>query len=175
MINSRDIQSTYLTSLFCPERLETVIDDVVKMIGDTKFDAIACRGMSGSLVASIVSLRLKKPLIIVRKQKKGHHSRFCVEGYLPQFKDLKYIIIDDLVHRGITVTRIIQKIRNERGRGSFKYLTECVGLYLYDGGTRSLTCTTFGKFIQNNVYGKIVDSRHGIIYDHFCHPEVVND
>lgn len=87
------------------------------------FDAIAFQGMSGALVAPAVSIRLKKHLIMVRKDD-GHHGQHTVEGAL----DCPYVILDDLSSTGQTLKRI-QNLIFKESPDSF-----CAGIYLYQDG-----------------------------------------
>jgi adenine/guanine phosphoribosyltransferase-like PRPP-binding protein len=88
-----------------------------------KFDAIACTGLSGSLVAPAVAAELDKPIVIVRKGESSHGN--TIESS-KNFKDaFNYIIIDDLVESGRTMTRIKKVLTKECG-------AKCVGIYFYN-------------------------------------------
>jgi len=87
--------------------------------GDT-FDAIAYRGASGAIIASIIAHQLKKPLILVRKPEdtKGH-SPYSLEGP----KSVKrYLIVDDFMSSGKTYEAIREAIRSEHPQA------ECLGM-----------------------------------------------
>jgi hypoxanthine phosphoribosyltransferase len=75
------------------------------------FDAIAYRGASGAITASIIAYKLKKPLILVRKPEdnKGH-SPYSVEG--PKVVK-RYLIVDDFMSSGSTYEAIRNAIRVE--------------------------------------------------------------
>lgn len=85
---------------------------------------IAVSGVSGCTVGAAVALKLKKHLIVVRKEGDGSHSRCNVEGY-PENVSFCYIILDDFVCDGITVNRIYYSIREENNQA------ECCGIYQY--------------------------------------------
>jgi len=97
--------------------------------GLDKFDAIVFRGMSGALVAPIVAYLLKKPVVLVRKDK-NTHSTYWVEGL---HEVNRYIVIDDLICTGKTMNEILTKM-SERHAASFKTPHECVGIFLYCQG-----------------------------------------
>jgi orotate phosphoribosyltransferase-like protein len=92
------------------------------------FDTIVCSGISGLLIAPIVADKLKKDLVIVRKPRReeSRYSHNDVEGVKPG----RYIIVDDLISSGNTITRIIDTIQDNE-----KHLLEghstCVGIYVY--------------------------------------------
>jgi hypothetical protein len=105
-----------------PTRLRKALAVSVKFLKTKDFDAIAFRGLSGSLVAPILALRLKKTLLAVRKGEDSH-SRQMVEG---DFAAKRYIIVDDFIASGSTVYNIMKEIHSElKGRA------ECVGFLGY--------------------------------------------
>ena len=94
------------------------------------FDAIAYRGASGAITASIIAYELKKPLILVRKPEdtKGH-SPYMLEG---PAKVKRYLIVDDFMSSGVTYDAIREAVRKEHP------LAECLGMlevtYCESGG-----------------------------------------
>ena len=96
--------ASHLTPMLTPERARYTVKQVVKMIKarGLEFDAIACRGVSGLLIAPIVAMRLNKTLIVVRKGEKTHSSR-SVEG---DHGAKRYLILDDFIDEGDTVRAI---------------------------------------------------------------------
>jgi hypothetical protein len=81
-----------------------------------EFDAIAFRGLSGTLVAPLVACRLNKRMIAVRKGENTHSSH-SAEGLANE--PTRYVIVDDLIDSGGTVDSIwsaicdVQKEINE--------------------------------------------------------------
>jgi adenine/guanine phosphoribosyltransferase-like PRPP-binding protein len=100
--------ASHLTPMLDPERAKFTVKQVIKMIKarGLKFDAIACRGVSGLLIAPIVAMRLGKFLIVVRKGEKTH-SCYEVEG---DHGAQRYVILDDFIDAGDTVKAITSKI-----------------------------------------------------------------
>jgi len=85
---------------------ETTVKALKRLDKKTPFDAIAFTGTSGAALAYPLSLRLKKPLISIRKGQ-SHFGR-TFEGCL----DAKsYLIIDDFIDGGATVNRILREVR----------------------------------------------------------------
>jgi adenine/guanine phosphoribosyltransferase-like PRPP-binding protein len=75
------------------------------------FDAIAYRGASGAITASIIAHHLKKPLILVRKPEDTRgHSPYMVEG--PTVVK-RYLIVDDFMSTGATYEAIREAVRKE--------------------------------------------------------------
>ena len=89
-----------------------------------RFDSIAVAGMSGVLVGAPVSLRLKKPLVIVRKDGDGsHHGSHKIVNV--DNVGQRVLFLDDFVSSGNTKKRVQSKIEALKGDprvvGQFEY------------------------------------------------------
>jgi len=81
---------------------------------DDEFDSIAVSGMSGVIVGVPVALRLKKPLIVVRKESdNSHHGG----GEIINRQGIgeRVLFLDDFVSSGETQDYVTDKIENEGG------------------------------------------------------------
>jgi orotate phosphoribosyltransferase len=116
------IRSDYLKHLVDVARLPETVTKLVKLIKDSEveFDAIAFRGMSGALIAPIIAMKLKKNMLMVRKDD-GNHFGSNLEGVE---SSERYIIIDDLICSGNTL-RIIREEVTKRIATA-----QCVGVFL---------------------------------------------
>ena len=117
----------YLDCILDPEKHTKKIREIVKSIGESQieFDFIAIRGMSGAIVAGPVSLRVKKPIVIIRKNEKSHG--YPIENPLSLLiEGKKYIILDDGIGTGETIGVIVNKL-NDRYHNN----VTCVGIFLY--------------------------------------------
>jgi len=123
------INSSYLHEVLDHASLNAISNKLFKILSKKttrKFNAIACRGYSGCIVAAPLCCKLKKDLIIVRKD--SSHSCCRVEG--PK-RSKRYIIIDDLISSGNTIFSILEDVDN--------YIkSECVGIYLYAEDRKSV-------------------------------------
>ena len=117
----------YLSPVLTPGRLKIKVNRIIKTVKqqkNLKFDAIACRGLSGFLITPPVAILLKKKIIAIRKNKHNCHSD-CVVEFTGTTK--RYIIIDDRICTGKTLDitqRMIRKHVSDRA--------QCVGIYIYD-------------------------------------------
>jgi adenine/guanine phosphoribosyltransferase-like PRPP-binding protein len=133
------IQScSHLKSVLDPSTRQGVIKKAIEELTPIAqtFDAVAFCGNSGALVAPIVADALNKTILLVRKSGIDCASYEMVEGAVAS----RYIIIDDLVCSGKTLSHIQRSIN--------KYhfsMAECVGVYLYG-------CTRFSKSVFRGVY-----------------------
>lgn len=77
-----------------------------------EFDAIICTGTSGLVVASPLSVRLKKKLLVLRKTNENAHGLggMIIGGNLT---NLRILWIDDFVATGKTRTRIYEAVENQ--------------------------------------------------------------
>lgn len=148
--------SAYFAAILNPTKLKKVVkqlsDNIKEFQKTHRVDAIAIRGMSGALIGGIISNKLGIPLMCVRKGKS--HSDFKVETYLTEYKpQINYIIIDDLICSGRTITAIIQEVKKE-----FKNINEenvkddvksmkpvPVGIFLYNDSPESFTRWMVGR------------------------------
>ena len=86
------------------KKMVTVLRKRIKKGDD--FDAIAVRGLSGTLIAPVLALKLKKTLLVVRKGEDCHSSQ-TVEG---DYGARSYVIVDDFVSSGRTVRAITEEL-----------------------------------------------------------------
>jgi len=82
---------------------------VVKEIGEGSFDAVAGVATAGVTISSPLSYMLKKPMVYVRKEEKGHGLERLVEGAVrPGWRAL---VIDDLVTTGGSIVAAVEALR----------------------------------------------------------------
>lgn len=119
----------YLQPVFQLKERRQTVDRVIAALREQaiEFDAFACRGLSGLLIAPIVAMEMHKTLLVIRKDEKPTpHSDRKVEGDIGA---RKYVIVDDLISSGNTVKDIIRLIREVSQ-------AECVGIVRYYGYTK---------------------------------------
>lgn len=107
-----------------------------------RIDAVAGMGTSGLLVAPSIADRLDCYLIALRKPGTSTHTSDIVEfDPILQDKEINYIIIDDLIASGSTITTIKREIAERGSIYTFRNLSAgltppavwtCLGTYLYN-------------------------------------------
>lgn len=151
----------YLDNLFIPSMLRMVSTELSNTIkldqaDGMKIDGIAVRGVSGIAIAGIVSANTDIPLVIVRKPDEKRHSSNDVE-----FPDCyydhsyNYIIVDELISTGKTVTAIKNAIAesvSNRNIGTWNL----VKMYFYDSG---------GSYLGNSAK-EVIGSTKICLFDH---------
>ncbi len=82
---------------------------VVKQIGADAFDVVAGVATAGVTVSSPVAYVLRKPMVYVRREEKGHGLGKLVEGAIrPGWRAL---VIDDLVTTGGSIISAVEALR----------------------------------------------------------------
>lgn len=130
---------SYLTDYLSPTALKAIAVDAIRTLRPRlhEFDSIVVTGVSGMLVGSMISTMLSTeekeiPLLVVRKDKDGAHSRQMVECYYAPSEWGRILIIDDLIDTGSTMERIINTLLNwTRQKYDDTFMPNVVGYYTY--------------------------------------------
>ncbi len=98
-----------------PEVFDKITDMYVEIIKNeiNTMDKIAGVPTAGLPIATLVSYKLKTPLIYVRKTVKNHGTQHVVEGVLGNEDHV--ILVDDLATTGSSLIEAAQKIRLQGG------------------------------------------------------------
>lgn len=126
---------SYLTAVLDPDQRRRTVDHVIRNLAGVEFDAIAFRGLSGSLIAPIVAMEMGKTLLAVRKGEFSHSGRI-VEG---DYNARTYVIVDDMISSGDTIKEIVKAITEALELGSWTvcgHTARCVGVILYLTSTK---------------------------------------
>lgn len=118
----------YDEAAFIPEVRAFLVRKIVQVIKKEfpQTKAIAGRGNSGIPLASIVSYKMNLPMIAARRDRHEGHDNRATNGYIG---DGDYIIVDDLIASGHTVSQIVNAAREAGCKG------KCGGIILYGGGS----------------------------------------
>ena len=119
--------SHYLTPALNPASRKKSIDFILSQLEKIEYDSIAFTGMSGAVLAPIISYLTGKHLIMVRKKGDNTHSDYDIESSSTICN--RYVIIDDQSHSGKTIDRIVHKI--EDSILTLSHDVNCVGIILY--------------------------------------------
>jgi orotate phosphoribosyltransferase len=82
-------------------------------IGLSNFDRIGCVPTAGIPYASVLSFKLDKPLLYIRKEVRVHGRERRIEGLLEPGD--KVLLIDDLITTGKNLVSAVNAIRGEGG------------------------------------------------------------
>lgn len=124
------VYSVYLDSAFEPALFKRIVGVICKCLETLDYDAIAFRGMSGSLFAPLVASKLGKKMIMIRKIGDGNHSGMLTEGW--KMVD-RVVIIDDLICTGNTIRSMVLDLdRSRRDIQCDKEPVKIAGVFLYN-------------------------------------------
>jgi len=76
-------------------------------------DIIAGTATSGIPFATSLSDDLEKPLVYVRGQAKDHGMGNAVEGFLPEYKYKKAILIEDVISTGRSAIKAVERLTEQ--------------------------------------------------------------
>jgi len=98
-----------------PEVFERITEIYLEIIKNEvgSFDKVAGVPTAGLPIATLVSYKLKAPMIYVRKSAKAHGTRSMVEGVLNL--DDRVLIVDDLVTTGSSIAETAKAVRLSGG------------------------------------------------------------
>jgi adenine/guanine phosphoribosyltransferase-like PRPP-binding protein len=103
----RRIRTGYLHDVLDPSRLPDVIKHTSKLARKLRPDTVLVRGMSGILVGLPVALELGIHFGFARRDEELSHGLPGIEG---PFDLGRFIIIDDFVQSGMTLTRLLKAV-----------------------------------------------------------------
>jgi hypothetical protein len=110
----------------------------------TEFDSLAVQGMSGVLVGSPVALRLRKPLVIVRKENDNRHASEDIINY--GRVGAAWLFLDDFIDSGATQRRVYDALLLYTGTNYPRW----AGSYCYSEDELTLTTaeTTLPPYVR---------------------------
>lgn len=91
-----------------PELLDKITDETIRVISNLEFDCICGVPYTAIPIATLLSHKLKKPLILKRKEIKTHGTRRIVEGIYKEGD--KCLIIEDIVTSGLSILETIKSL-----------------------------------------------------------------
>ena len=118
------------TLIKSPEAFNFSVDKIIEISKKIKFDKVAAIESRGFIFAAVVSYKLKKPLIMMRKKNKLPAERYSVdfkleygEATIEVHKDSinkndKILVIDDLIATGGTAEAAAKLIEISGGKVS---------------------------------------------------------
>ena len=116
------------TLIKSPEAFNFSVDKIIEISKKIKFDKVAAIESRGFIFAAVVSYKLKKPLIMMRKKNKLPAERYSVDFELEYGKatievhkdsinkDDKVLIIDDLIATGGTAEAAAKLVEISGGK-----------------------------------------------------------
>lgn len=135
-VEGMGIKTGYLNQVYWPNRFQEMIGKARRALNEIQqicpFDCIVFQGQSGCAIGYALGAITGIPMINLRKESDdSHHRREIVdraEGC--SNVGLRYLIVDDFISSGSTVTRIYEEI------SKFRAGAVCIGILTYSGPVR---------------------------------------
>ncbi len=96
-------------SITHPEVYTAIVKGLIDLLSGLKFDVVAGIETAGIPWASMVAYELKKGLVYVRKEAKGHGMQRLVEGDVKE--GLKAVLIDDVITTGSSLRKAVESLK----------------------------------------------------------------
>jgi len=96
-----------------PEILSTISKLITEKIKDDEIDKVAGPALGAVPIATAVSLESGKPLLMIRKEKKGYGTSKLIEGNLIQGDNV--ILVEDVTTTGGSLLKAINAILDNGG------------------------------------------------------------
>ena len=96
-----------------PEAMQTVTEELVKVVKKLKPDVVAGAEVAGIPLATAISLKTKLPMVYVRKRPKSYGNQEMIEGVLK--KDQKVVLIDDMATNAYSKLKFVDGIKHSGG------------------------------------------------------------
>lgn len=97
-----------------PEILKIIAEIINEMIKDDRISKIAGPALGAVPLATAISLESQKPLLMIRKEKKGYGTSKLIEGELKQGD--KVIVVEDVTTTGNSLLKAVKAIQENGGK-----------------------------------------------------------
>lgn len=147
-----------------PRDREFIVNSFIKMLKKNKIkvDGFAGTATAGIPWASWLSQKLKKPMVYVRSESKGHGKENLIEGKVEENKS--YIVVEDLISTGASSMNTINALR-EKGA----VVEHCIAIFTYEldksknnfqnANAQLHTLTNFTSLIKLAVQKKYIERK----------------
>ncbi|MEM0215128.1 MAG: orotate phosphoribosyltransferase [Archaeoglobaceae archaeon] len=92
-----------------PDILEMIAEGIAEILKKYEFDKIACIELGGVPIATAVSLKTKKPLVIFRKEQKSYGLGGDRIGELREGE--RIVIVEDVITTGKSALSVAERVK----------------------------------------------------------------
>ncbi len=96
-----------------PDILDLISDGIAEILKKYEFDKIACIELGGVPIATAVSLKTKKPLIIFRKEQKSYGLGGDMIGEIKGGE--RVAVVEDVITTGKSALSVAERVKKKGG------------------------------------------------------------
>jgi len=97
-----------------PDILEMIADNIAEILKKYDFDRIACIELGGVPVATAVSLKTKKPMVIFRKEQKSYGLGGDMIGEIRESE--RVAVVEDVITTGKSALSVAERVEKKGGK-----------------------------------------------------------
>ncbi len=99
-----------------PECLDIVSNEIVsRYLNKISYDFIACKALGSVPLVTAISLKTKRPIIVLRERYKDYGIKGSIVGPIEHVRNKHVVIIDDVATTGNTILEVANIVRNYGG------------------------------------------------------------
>ncbi|MDK2795211.1 MAG: orotate phosphoribosyltransferase [Archaeoglobaceae archaeon] len=97
-----------------PDILDMISDEIAKILKRYEFEKIACIELGGVPIATAVSLKTKKPLVIFRKEQKSYGVGGDAIGEIKEGE--RVVVVEDVITTGRSALSVAERVKRRGGK-----------------------------------------------------------
>ncbi|MCS7143467.1 MAG: orotate phosphoribosyltransferase [Archaeoglobaceae archaeon] len=97
-----------------PDILEMIAEGIAEILKRYEFERVACIELGGVPIATAVSLKTRKPLVIFRKEQKSYGLGGDLIGEIKEGE--KIVVIEDVITTGKSALSVAERVRKRGGK-----------------------------------------------------------
>lgn len=97
-----------------PDILEMIAEEIAKILKKYEFEKVACIELGGVPIATAVSLKTKKPLVIFRKEQKSYGLGGDMIGEIKEGE--RIAIVEDVITTGKSALSVAERVKKKGGK-----------------------------------------------------------
>ncbi len=97
-----------------PDILKLITELMAKKVRELDFDKIACIELGGVPLAVALSMKMEKPLVIFRKQKKDYGIKDDCIGVIKAGE--RFVVVEDVTTTGRSALSVVERVEKRGGR-----------------------------------------------------------
>jgi len=126
------------------ESTEVLLRNAKRILVDVDFDTIVCTGASGMVFAPLLAHRMKKNLLIVRKDDDVNNHSGARNRFVGTMGE-RWLFVDDFIDTGATLDRVMGQIR--KCADEWVYYVPKPGKFIWDTETVRFTPEYVGSYL----------------------------